>query len=96
MALLRFRITGTSDARDQVVARLEGLESIERIEEVSDMMPALNDEDSSSAGLVENVAADAYAFELDVESDDDVDLVRRVAEVEAREAGALLEFFDEF
>lgn len=96
MAILRFRITGSADARDQVIAQLEGVEQIERIEEVADMMPAMNDDDSSSAGLAENTAADVYAFEVEIDGDDDVDLVRRVAEVEAREAGAVLEIVDEF
>jgi len=96
MAILRFRITGNADARDQVIARLEGIEQIERIEEVADMMPAMNDEDSSSAGLAENTTADVYAFEVEVERDDDVQLVRRVAEVEARDAGAVLEVVDAF
>lgn len=96
MAILRFRITGSPDARDQVISQLEGIEQIERIEEVADMMPAMNDDDSSSAGLAENTTADVYAFEVEIEREDDVDLVRRVAEVEAREAGAVLEIVEEF
>jgi hypothetical protein len=96
MALLRFRITGSTDARDHVIAQLEGIEQIERIEEVADMMPAMNDDDSSSAGLAENTAADVFAFEIEIEDGEDIGLIRRVAEVEAREAGAVLEFVEEF
>ena len=96
MATLRFRITGSSEARDQVIARLEGLDGIDRIEEVADMMPAMNDDDSSSAGLAENSTADVYAFEIEVDGEENVDLIRRVAEVEAREAGLVLEIVEEF
>ena len=98
MALIRLRITGTSEARDRVVDALEAMEGIERVEEVADLMPAKNDEDSSSAGLIENVVADVYAIEVETEEEDGdtASLVRRVAEAEVRAAGAALEIVEGF
>lgn len=96
MIILRCRISGTHQTLERIVDCLEGIEQVDRVEEVADLLPRMNDEDSSSAGLAENSVGDAYALEIRVDNADDADLVRRLTEVEAREAGAALEFVDRF
>lgn len=96
MITLHCRLSGTSRALERIVDCLEGIEHVERIEEVADLMPRMDDEDSSSAGLAENSVSGVYALEIRVDNADGADLVRRLADVEAREAGAALEFVDRF
>lgn len=96
MTVLRFRVTGTSTSFERVLERLADLDGVVRAEQVADLMPHLDDDDSSSAGLAENQGTDIGALEIEVEDDDGAVLVRRVAELEAREAGAVLELVDGF
>jgi hypothetical protein len=96
MTVLRFRVTGTSTSIERVLERLADLDGVVRAEQVADLMPHLDDDDSSSAGLAENQGTDIGALEIEVEDDDGAVLVRRVAELEAREAGAMLELVDGF
>jgi hypothetical protein len=96
MTVLRFRVTGTSTSIERVLERLADLDGVVRAEQVADLMPHLDDDDSSSAGLAENQGTDIGALEIEVEDDDGAVLVRRVAELEAREAGAVLELVDGF
>ena len=96
MITLRCRISGTPGARDRIIDRLEGIDHVDRIEEVADLMPNMDDDDSSSAGLAENSVSDVYALEIRVDNADGADLVRRLADVEARETGAALEFLERF
>lgn len=96
MTVLRFRVTGTSTSIERMLERLADLDGVVRAEQVADLMPHLDDDDSSSAGLAENQGTDIGALEIEVEDDDGAVLVRRVAELEAREAGAVLELVDGF
>lgn len=97
MAQLRLRITGPEGAIEQVAERITDIEGVERVDDVADLIPRMDDADSSSAGLAENAHGDVG--ELLVEFDDDGDngvasLVRREASDAARGAGAALEFID--
>jgi hypothetical protein len=96
MTILRFRVTGTAASIERVLDRLADLDGVVRAEQVADLMPHLDDDDSSSAGLAENEGADVGALEIEVEDDDGAELVRRVAELEARESGAALELVERF
>lgn len=96
MTTLHFRVTGTTAAIERMLDRLADLEGVVRAEQVADLMPHLDDEDSSSAGLAENDGADVGALQIEVEDDGSAELVRRVAELEARESGAALELVDRF
>lgn len=51
MPTLRMRITGTDDDARAIANLLQSIDGIEHVEEVDDLMPHLDDEDSSSAGL---------------------------------------------
>lgn len=96
MTILRFRVTGPTASIERVLDRLADLDGVVRAEQVADLMSHMDDDDSSSAGLAENEGADTGALEIEVEDDDGAELVRRVAELEAREAGAALELVDRF
>jgi hypothetical protein len=96
MTTLRFRVTGPAASIGRVLDRLSDLEGVTRAEQVADLMAHMDDDDSSSAGLAENEGSDTGALEIEVEDDATAELVRRVADIEASEAGAALELVDRF
>ena len=55
MAMLRLRITGTEDDARAISDLLLGLDGIEHVEETDDLMPHMDDDDSSSAGLSDDI-----------------------------------------
>lgn len=95
MAQLRLRITGPEGAIEQVAEQITDIEGVQRVDDVADLMPRMDDADSSSAGLAENAHGDVGELLVEFDDDDDVaSLVRRQASVAARDAGAALEFID--
>ena len=66
MALLRFRIAGNDDHVRAISNLLQSLDGIEHVEEVGDLMPHMDDPDSSSAGLHDTRAADTHEIEVEV------------------------------
>ncbi|HET6545717.1 MAG TPA: hypothetical protein VFG55_03105 [Rhodanobacteraceae bacterium] len=95
MTLLRLRLTGDEDAVATVMSALYGLDEVERLEEVDDLMPRMRD-DSSSSGLPDDVGPGLHCFEVEVPDDDTGDSVRRIVETGARRYGLALEFVDRF
>ena len=92
MAQLRFRITGPTQAFQNLSEALSGIEGVQWAEEVADLVPRMDDEDSSSLGLAEN--AQGEVVELIVDTDDDREVIARVqrqAEQQVRSAGGFLE-----
>ena len=51
MPTVRLRVTGNEYAVTELMDALESVEGVERIEEVADLMPHLDDDDSSSCLL---------------------------------------------
>lgn len=96
MNTLRFRLSGAADLTDQLVHVLEALEGVERCDVIDDLMPHLDDDDSSSAGLAENSGDQVVQLEIEVEGDPETEHVQRIAEEGARRAGLALERVDEF
>ena len=70
MPTLRLRVTGSDDDARAIINLLQSLDGIEHVEEIADLMPHMDDADSSSAGLSElhggGDAVEALAFDLDV------------------------------
>ena len=54
MPTLRLRVTGSEDDARAIINLLQSLDGIEHVEEIADLMPHMDDADSSSAGLSEN------------------------------------------
>src|SRR5690606_15583744 len=65
MALLRIRLTGSDDTARAVINLLQSLDGIEHVEEVDDLMPQLDDADSSSAGLSDVDGPQGHTIEID-------------------------------
>jgi hypothetical protein len=95
MRTLRFRLTGPSSAFDAVVAALEGLEQVDRVEEVGDLMGGMRD-DSSSSELADDDLGDVHDIEVHASSDAAWERARELTEACAFDLGVAVEFVDEF
>jgi len=68
MPLLRLRVTGSEDAARAIGNLLTSIEGIEHVEEVADLMPHMDDPDSSSAGLPDDMGPGLQVIEAEAES----------------------------
>jgi len=91
MALLRFRIVSSEDNVRAVMNLLQSLDGIEHVEEVADLMPHMDDPDSSSAGLHDARGADTHEVEVDVPNAATARKVREAVEALAFELDAFVE-----
>src|SRR6218665_2893377 len=64
MPIIRMRVTADDDATLILTHALESIEGIERVEEIEDLMPHMDDDDSSSAGLDEDAPPGFSVIEL--------------------------------
>lgn len=92
MPLLCIRIIGTADDTLAVTALLQGMEGIEHVEETDDLMPHMDDEDSSSAGLSDDIGPGIHELEVHVGNDSTTQRVRDAVELLARERGVVIEY----
>jgi hypothetical protein len=95
MPMIRFRLIGSRADADAVIAGLHGINDIEHVEEIDDLMSGMR-EDSSSSESVSDSEGKVYFIEVDAPNDQIADTVRGSAEVIARECDAGIEFTDEF
>lgn len=91
MSLMRLRLSGSEEDASGLINLIESIEGVARVEEVGDLMPHLDDADSSSAGLEADRGVPTHLLEVEVETQDAASRVRRAAEALASEAGNGLE-----
>jgi hypothetical protein len=99
MPTVRIRYTASDDAVRTLVHALESIEGIEHVEEVADLMPHMDDDDSSSAGLVadgNDTGPDVHDIEVLAPNHEGVRRVHYITESAATDAGAVAEFLDEW
>ena len=99
MPTVRIRYTANDDDVRALLHALEAIEGIEHVEEVADLMPHMDDDDSSSAGLVSDgndSGPDVHDIEVLAPNAEGARRVRFVAESAAMDAGAVAEFLDEW
>lgn len=95
MPMLYMRLTGSADDARTLINLISSLEGIDSVEEVADLMPHMDDDDSSSAGLESDAGPGFHAFEIETSNETVSNRVRELAEAAARDAGSALEFVDE-
>ena len=95
MPLLRLRLTGSDDDARAIINLLQSLDGIEHVEEVADLMPHMDDADSSSAGLSDMGGPDVHELEIDAPNDSTARKVREAVEALAFDLDALVEFEEE-
>ena len=92
MPQLRIRITGSDDDLRAVADLLQSVEGIEHVEEVADLMPHMDDDDSSSAGLSDDIGPGTNELEVDANNDYTAGRVREAVEELALRLGLVVEF----
>ena len=97
MPLLRMRVTGSEDDVRAIGNLLVSIDGIEHVEEVADLMPHMDDADSSSAGLRSDFmgGADAHEIEIDAPNNATARRVRDAVEALAYDLDVLVEFEEE-
>ena len=91
MTDLRLRLTASEDDAAAVITRVSALEGIESVEEIADLMPHMDDEDSSSAGLTDDMGPGTHLLLVSADDDSTAQRALEVAEHSARSMGIVLE-----
>ena len=94
MPLLRLRLTGRDDDVRAIANLLQSLDGIEHVEEVDDLMPHMDDEDSSSAGLSDDIGPGTHELEVEVPHAAMLDKLRDIVEAASERYGLVLEIDD--
>lgn len=92
MPLLRLRVTGSEDDARAIGNLLVSLDGIEHVEEVADLMPRMDDSDSSSAGLPDDRGPGTHEIEIDAPNRASAEKVREAVEALAFDLDVLVEF----
>ncbi|UWX03548.1 hypothetical protein H1235_11080 [Pseudoxanthomonas sp. NC8] len=95
MPQLRIRITGSDDDLRAVADLLQSVEGIEHVEEVDDLMPHMDDEDSSSAGLSDDMGPGTHELEVEAPNNYTANRVREAVEELAFRLGLVVEFVED-
>jgi len=91
MPKIILRVTGDRDIFDDVMNAIHGVDRVERVEEIDDLMSGVRD-DSSSSELSDDVGSSTYTLEVEVPNEKVGEEVRAVAEETAGTREAALEF----
>lgn len=96
MPTVMLRVTGSDDNTSQLIHALEAIEGIERVEEIADLMPHMDDDDSSSAGLPDDASPGMHHIEVEAPNEEGVRRVHAVVERVAAQAEIAIEIAEEF
>lgn len=91
MTDLRLRLTASEDDAAALINRLSALEGIESVEEISDLMPHMDDPDSSSAGLSDGIGPGTHLVLISSDDEKGASRALEVAEHSARSMGFVME-----
>ena len=96
MPTVRLRVTGNDDAASQLMHALGAIEGVEHVEEVADLMPHMDDEDSSSAGLPDDASPGLHNIEIEAPNEEGIRRIHTVVERVAEQTGSAIEIVEEF
>ena len=92
MPTMRLRLTASEDDTRAIMNLLQSLDGIEHVEEIADLMPHMDDADSSSAGLSEQGGPDMHEIEIEAPNDSTASKVRDAVEALSFDLDVLAEF----
>ena len=92
MPMMRIRLTGSEDDVRAITNLLQSLDGIEHVEEIDDLMPHMDDADSSSAGLSDVEGPDTHELEVDAPNESTAQKVREAVEALAFDLDIIVEF----
>ncbi|MGY4515468.1 hypothetical protein [Lysobacter sp. HA18] len=92
MPVMRMRVTGSDHHARAIGNLLQSIDGIEHVEEVADLMPHADDDDSSSAGLPDDQGPGVHELEVEAGNDYTVQRVRDAVEALAHDLDVMVEF----
>lgn len=92
MPMMRLRVTGSGDDARAIGNLLQSIDGVEHVEEVADLMPRLDDADSSSAGLPDDQGPGVHELEVEAPNKLAASRVREAVEALAFDLDVLVEF----
>lgn len=95
MPMIRLQLSGDENVANELINLLTAIEGVEHVEEIGDLMPHMDDEDSSSAGLPDDASTGLHQIEVRVPNALAAERVRSVAEALARDRDAGIEYDDD-
>lgn len=94
MPELNLRLTAGDDVARALINLIGSLDGIESVEEIADLMPHMDDPDSSSRGLPDDMGPGTHLISVQASNDKVVRRALQVAEASAHDHGAALEVVD--
>lgn len=94
MPELKLRLTAGDDAARVVINLIGSLDGVESAEEIADLMPHMDDPDSSSRGLPDDIGPGTHLIKVQALNDAILKRALEVAEASADDQGAALEVVD--
>ncbi len=91
MPTVRLHLTASEDDTAALINRLAALEGIGSVEEIADLMPHMDDPDSSSDGLSDNLGPGTHLVLIEAADDASTQRALDVAQEGARAMGMVLE-----
>jgi hypothetical protein len=91
MTDLRLRLTASEDDAAALMTRVSALQGIDSVEEIADLMPHMDDEDSSSAGLTDDIGPGTHLLLVSANDETVAQHALEVAEHAAQTMGIVLE-----
>lgn len=92
MPLMRMRVIGSNDDARAIGNLLVSLDGVEHVEEVADLMPRMDDEDSSSAGLPDDQGPGTHELEIEAPNAATARKIREAVEALAFDLNVMVEF----
>lgn len=95
MPQLHIRITGRDEDARAISNLLVSLDGVEHVEEVDDLMPHMDDDDSSSAGLPDDQGPGSHEIEVQAPNAATARKIREAVEALAFDLDVLVEIENE-
>lgn len=96
MPTVRLRVSANEDDNRNLMNALLSIEGIEHVEEMGDLMPHGDDEDSSSAGLPDDASPGFHQLEIETSNEEGVRRVLAAVEQAAERMDGAIEIVEEF
>lgn len=94
MSVLQLRLTASDNDTAALIRQLHAVEGVDAAEEVADLMPHMDDPDSSSAGLPDDIGPGSHLVLVRARDDSGSRRALEAAKACARELGIALEVED--
>ena len=96
MSILRFRVSGSHAAVNEIISRLHGVDNVERVEEVDDEISDMRDDSSSADSAADDAGVEVHRIEVETQRASINERVHDLMELSARDLDVAVEIVDRF